>query len=87
MRGITSNVDIVWSRDGTVVNDTTVTATTMDNSSIYTNSYTIPLLRTSDNGVMYECRLVIHRGLGVSVSDTVSLNVIGKCFIYNGYST
>ena len=42
MRGITSRVDIVWSSDDTVlrkINGTT--ATTMNNSLVYTDSYTI----------------------------------------------
>ena len=42
VRGITSRVDIMWSSDGTTlrrINDTT--AITMDNSLVYTDSYTI----------------------------------------------
>ena len=49
VRGITSRVDIVWSIDGVVferMND--VSSTTMDNSLVYTHSYTISPLTSMD---------------------------------------
>ena len=86
MRGITSDVDIVWRRNGTVVNTTSVTATTTDDPLVYTNSYTIPLLTTSDDGILYECSLVIHGDSGKNVTASVNLDVTGKDFTDNGHS-
>ena len=76
VRGITSRVDIVWSNNGTVLrrmNDTT--ATTMDNSLVYTDSYTISQLSTTDEGRVIQCRVVIN---AVTANDTITLNVTGK---------
>ena len=78
VRGITSRVDIVWSSDGTVlrrINDTT--ATTMDNSLIYTDSYTISQLSTTDNGSMIQCEVVINTSPLVMASDSITLDVTG----------
>ena len=77
VRGITSRVDIVWRRYNTIVNSARVTATTMDNSSVYINYYNISQLNTSDDGVIFECRLVIRGGSGVRATDAVSLDVFG----------
>ena len=80
MRGITSIVDIVWRRDGSTVNTTRVTATAMGNSLVFRDYYTVSQLRTSDDGVMYECRVVIHVYPIVRAADSVSLDVTGKYF-------
>ena len=79
VRGITSRVDIVWSSDGTVlrrINDTT--ATTMNNSLAYTDSYTISPLSTTDDGRVIQCEVVINANPPIISSDCITLNVIGK---------
>ena len=79
MRGITSRVDIVWSSDGTVLrrmNDTT--ATTMDNSLVYTDSYTISQLSTTDEGRVIQCEVVINASSSVMANDSITLNVTGE---------
>ena len=79
VRGITSRVNIVWSSDGTVLrkmNDTT--ATTMDNSLVYTDSYNISQLSTTDDGRVVQCKVVININLLVMASDSVTLDVTGK---------
>ena len=79
VRGITSKVDIVWSSDGTVlrrINDTT--ATTMNNSLLYTDSYNIPQLSTTDNDRVIQCEVVINTSPSVMATNTVTLNVIGE---------
>ena len=55
VRGVTSNVEIVWRRGGTIVQTTHVTAATtiMNNLLVYRDSYTILQLNTSDDGIMY----------------------------------
>ena len=79
VRGITGRVDIVWSSDGTVlrrINDTT--ATTMDNSLAYTDSYTISPLSTTDDGRVIQCEIVINANPPIISSDSITLDVIGK---------
>ena len=81
VRGITSRVNIVWRRGNSVVRNTHRASTRLGNSLVYTDFYTISPLSTSDEGVVYECRMVIHTNPQVEVNDTVKLNVTGKCFI------
>ena len=79
VRGITSRVDIVWSSDGTVLrrmND--VSSTTMDNSLVYTDSYTISQLSTTDDGRVIQCEVVINTSPSVMASDSITLDVTGK---------
>ena len=79
VRGITSRVDIVWSSGGTVlrrINGTT--ATTMDNSLVYTDSYTISQLSTTDDGREILCEVVINASPPVMDSNNITLDVIGK---------
>ena len=79
VRGITSRVDIVWS-SGDVelqrMNDTT--ATTMDNSLVYTNSYTISPLSTTDEGRVIQCEVVISASMA---SDSITLDVNCKHYL------
>ena len=79
VRGITSRVDIVWYRGGTVlrrINDTT--ATTMDNSLVYIDTYTISQLNTTDEGRVIQCEVVINTSPPVMASDSITLDVTGK---------
>ena len=76
VRGITSRVDIVWSSNGTVlrrINDTM--ATTMDNSLVYTDSYNISQLSTTDDSRVIQCEVVISSIPQVMAS--ITLDVIG----------
>ena len=89
VRGITSEVDIVWSSDGSVlrsINDTT--ATIMDNSLVYTDSYTISQLNTTDYGRVIQCEVVINVSPSIMANDSITLDVTGKnciiiCLIIN----
>ena len=79
MRGITSRVDIVWSSNGTVlrrINDTI--ATTMDNSLVYTDSYSILQLTTSDDGKVIYCEVVINTNTPIMTSNNFALSVNGE---------
>ena len=83
VRGVTSRVDIVWRRGDTVVKSTNrVTAdnTTINNLLVYRDSYTISQLNTSDDGIMYECRLVICASPTVRAVTAVTLDVNGEYF-------
>ena len=82
VRGITSRVDIVWSSDGTVLrrmNDTT--ATTVDNSLVYTDTYTISQLSTADEGKVIQCEVVINTSPPVMASNSTTLDVTGECVL------
>ena len=79
VRGITSRVDIVWSSNDTVlrrINDTT--ATTMNGSLVYTDSYNISILNTSDNNRVIECEIVIDVDPIVTANGNIMLDVIGE---------
>ena len=83
VRGITSRVDIVWSSDGTVLrrtNDTT--ATTMDNSLVYTDLYSISILNTSDNNRVITCDAVVDVDPTVTGSGDIMLDVTGKYCVH-----
>ena len=78
VRGITSRVDIVWSSNGIVlrrINDTI--ATTMDNSLVYTDSYNISQLSTTDDGRVIQCEVVINASPSIMATDNITLNVMG----------
>ena len=85
VRGITSGVDIVWRSGGVRLNRTNnVSPTTKDNSLVYTDSYTISQLNTTDNGRVIQCRVVINTSPSVMASDSITLNVTGKYINCNG---
>ena len=85
VRGVTSNVDIVWRRDITVVQTTRVMAatTTTNNLLVYSDSYTISQLSTSDDDIEYRCRLVIRTSPAVRADTAVTLYVTGEYFPEN----
>jgi len=80
VRGITSNVGIVWRRDNSVVQRVNnASPATMNSTSVmYTNTYTISALSTDDDGIGYECSIVIRASPAVRNMDTITLDVSGK---------
>ena len=85
MRGVTSDVEVVWRRDNTIVQTTGVTAatTTLENLLVYRDSYTIARLNTSDDNIEYRCRLAIRASPVVKAETTVTLDVTGEYFPIN----
>ena len=77
VRGITSRVDIVWSNDGVELQRTNGTNASLssDFSTMYTSTYTIPLLSTVDDSRVYQCKVVIDTNPPVMVTGSVTLNV------------
>ena len=80
VRGITSRVDIVWSIDGVQVEmiegaNITILSETYAMYEVY---YQIPLLSTTDDGRVYQCKAVINTNLPVMGTDDVILDVIGN---------
>ena len=79
VRGITSRVDIVWSSNGTELEKMNyVSSTTMDNSLVYTDSYTLSQLNTTDDGRVIQCKVVINTSPSVVASNNITLNVSGE---------
>ena len=79
VRGITSRVDIVWSSDGMELKRTnSTTPTTMDNSLVYTDSYTILQLSTDDEGRDYWCEVMINSNPTIANNASITLDVTGK---------
>ena len=79
VRGITSRVDIVWSSDNVVLERTeNVSSDIMDNSLVYTDSFTISQLSTTDEGRVIQCEIVINASPSVMASDSITLDVTGE---------
>ena len=79
VRGITSRVDIVWSSGGMELERMNgVSSTTMDNSLVYTHSYTISQLTTADDGRVIQCEVVINTSLSVMAANSITLDVTGE---------
>ena len=76
MRGITSRVDIIWSVDGTEF-ERLEGVTVSDNSIVYTYTYNISQLSTSDDGREYQCEVIINTSPPVLADDSVILDVMG----------
>ena len=88
-RGINSRVDIVWTRDGVEVESINDVSSNFSSTEVvvYTNIYTIPLLGTYDDDVVYECEVIINSSPLRIISENVTLDVTGMCaLIYSfGY--
>ena len=79
VRGITSRVDIVWSSGSTTLRTMNgVSSTMMSDSLVYTDSYTISQLNTTDEGRVIQCEVVINASPSVMASDSITLDVTGK---------
>ena len=79
VRGITSRVDIVWSSGGMELERmNSVSSTTMDNSLVYTHSYTVAQLNATDNGRVIHCEVVINTSPSVMATGNITLDVTGE---------
>ena len=79
VRGITSRVDIVWSSNDTELNRTDgISSTMMDNSLVYTDSYTISQLSTTDDDRVIQCEVVINVSPSVMADNNITLDVTGE---------
>ena len=78
-RGISSRVDVVWSRDGVVVDYINDVSSNFSSPEVvvYTNIYTIPLLGTYDDDDVYECEVIINSSTPLRITDNVTLDVTG----------
>ena len=84
VRGITSRVDIMWSRNGLELNTIRgVNSSIIDDSESFTDTYTIQQLNTADENREYQCEVSINIESPVKVTGSVALNVTGMfIFLY-----
>jgi len=84
VRGITSRVDIVWSsEDGSelqTVNGANASLVN-NNTAVYTSTYTIAQLSTSDDGRVYQCKVLINTSPPISTRRNFTLDIISKYFL------
>ena len=75
--GITSPLEIVWTTNTLVLQRTNITPSVNDGSSVYTDSYTIMQLTTSDHGRVIQC-IANRTDPPVMDGSNIILNVTGK---------
>ena len=76
VKGITSRVDIIWSSNGLELKR--IEGLNTINSSMYTDYYTISLLRSTDEGKTIHCDVFINSTSQVVAIESITLNVTGK---------
>ena len=83
VRGITSRVDIVWS-SGSVELDraNNLAAAIVNDTVMYSDSYTTGPLNSNDNGRTIQCQVVINTVPQVTNADTVELMLSGKHMLF-----
>ena len=83
--GVTRTVDIVWSSGGMELermND--VSSTPMSNSEVYTHSYTISQLSTTDDGRVIDCDVTITESLSMTlITRNITLDVTSEYYVYS----
>ena len=81
VRGITSSVDIVWSRDNVILHtekNISINFTTSLFAS-YTSTYLIPQISTLDDGEVYTSKVMINASPSITANDSIEMDVIGNC--------
>ena len=80
VRGITTRVDIMWRSGGTNLRrNYDVSSTTMNNSLVYTGTYTISLLSTADDGRVIHCEVEINDASpSVVANESITLDVTSE---------
>ena len=70
----------MWSSNGTEVErvEGVNISSTTNSTAVYKGTYTIPLLRTSDDDKVYQCEVVINSNILVIAKNSITLNAIGK---------
>ena len=81
VRGITSRIDIVWSSNGVELKKVQEVNKSLTNNytELFEDTYNIPLLSTSDDGRVIQCKVVIMTTPSKTAIDYITLDVTGKC--------
>ena len=81
---ISVGVDIVWRDDIRMLNSTRVTPAAMG---VYTDSYTISQLSTTNDGRVIQCEVVINDATSPVTFTGITLDVTGECIYIIGLHT
>ena len=77
VRGITSTVDIIWTTGDTQVrriNNVTVSGS-VNSTSVYSDSFTIPSFDISDIGSVYQCEVLINSPLPTTAKTDFTIPI------------
>ena len=79
VRGIISRVDIVWSSNGSELKSIQGAnySHIYDSLIVYTDSYDILQLNTSDHGRVYQCEVFVNVSPLVVANDSITLELTG----------
>ena len=79
VRGITSRVDVIWTTGfRTVRRVDNLTASTVNNSVVYSDQFITPPLSANDNGRVYQCQVVINADFRINAFDRIVLDFTGR---------
>ena len=78
---ISNDVDIVWSDNSRRLSSTRVAPITMGSAQVYTDSYMIQELNTTDDGRVIQCEVVINVNPLVMADSNITLDVTGEYYI------
>ena len=79
VRGITSRVDIVWRSNGLDLVTIEANVSSIANNSVeYTAYYTIVQLNETDDGRVYQCKVVINAISLIMIDGNIALNITSK---------
>ena len=89
MRGITSMLDIVWSSNGTELRkaEGVMVKSITHTSMLFIDYYTISKVSTTDERRSLQCEVKINRNATVTVTEFITLHVIGECIDVCSIST
>ena len=79
VRGITSRVDIIWTTGfRTVRRVEGITASTVNNSVVYSDQFITPPLSANDDGRVYQCQVVINADFRINAFGRIVLDFTGR---------
>ena len=77
--GITSTVDIIWTTGDTQVRrvNNVKPSGNINSTSVYNDSFIIPLLNISDIGSVYQCELLINSVVPITAKTNYAISLPG----------
>ena len=80
VRGITSRIDVEWSRGNMILQrkeGVNITFTESD-TVVYKDIYNITQVSTFDDDRVYQCKVIINTSPQLMATDSITLDVTGK---------
>ena len=80
VRGITSRLDIEWSTGNMILQKTEgiIITSIASDSVVYKDIYNITQVSTFDDGIVYQCKVIINANPQLMAADSITLDVTGK---------